>query len=201
MNEIIEAFRTRISSPLFGYAIIAFIIVNWKPLFYLFAGEVTTLERFEYFDENTTPNSLLVLPILFAIIGTIIYPWINYMFLCICIQPTDLRNSIQAQSQHNLLIRKKNLEAVHNEIQKDKENEIIRRTKIDDRISLIPNKEIRKLSEQLIMEERLERERKKGEYSKQHSEAFLKIFPEKRITKEEYSEAFLKIFPEKRINK
>jgi len=81
MREIFEALGSRIKSPLFGYAAIAFVAINWRSLFYLMAAKVTAVERIKYFENNTTFYSLILLPIVFATIGAIIYPWINALFL------------------------------------------------------------------------------------------------------------------------
>jgi hypothetical protein len=157
MKEILEAFRTRISSPLFGYLIIAFFAINWKAIFYLLAGEVPTLERIEYFESNTTINTLLTFPLIFAVLGTSIYPWINYLFLYICKKPTELRNRIQVQSEHSLLLEKQNLEQVRTSSLADREKELIERAIRDKELENIEESDEKKKIKSEI--ERLRRER------------------------------------------
>lgn len=137
MKEILEAFGTRIKSPLFGYAVIAFVAINWRPLFYLIVADETAIERISYFENNTTYYSLFLLPIFIAAIGAILYPWLNYVFLYLCKKPTDLRNSVQALSEHTLLLKKQELEEARSTLLAKKERELIERAKRDEELESI----------------------------------------------------------------
>lgn len=170
MKEIFEAIGSRIKSPLFGYVMIAFIAINWRSLFYLIASDVTAIERIKYFEENTTVNSLIFLPVIFAAFGAIIYPWINAIFLYLCKKPTELRNSIQALSEHSLLIKKQELEEVRSELLKKREQELIDRAKRDEELESLEDTETKEKIKDEI--ERLRKE--KDQLSKNNNNNNLK---------------------------
>lgn len=137
MKEIIEAFAARIKSPVFGYFVLSWVAFNWRPLFYLMISKVIVDERLIYFDKHTSIYSLIVFPFLSAITIAIVYPWFNYVFLSLCQKPSDLRNYIQADSEHKLLIRKQKLEEARSELLATKEKELIGRAKRDEEVKEI----------------------------------------------------------------
>ena len=158
MKEILEAIRSRISTPLFGYLIFSFLVINWKPLFYLLSGEVTALQRIEYFESNTTYMSILILPVGFAVFGTIIYPWINYLFISMCKKPTYLINCVQAQSEHALLIEKQNLEQTRASLLASREIELIERAERDKKLENIDDSDTKEKIKSEIEKLRIERD-------------------------------------------
>lgn len=103
MKDVVEVFHSRISNPFYGYFIFSFISVNWQALFYLLisADDVTT--RIKYFSNNSDWISLLLIPVIIGVTFTILFPWINYIFLKFRKIPTDWRNKLQANSEHELL--------------------------------------------------------------------------------------------------
>jgi len=150
MREVIEAFSSRIRSPLYGYFLISVIALNWKALFYLFFANEKVTHRIVYFEEHTSFATLLGYPLLFAALFTILYPWLNYAFLYLCRKPTELRNTVQAQSDHNLIIRKQEMEEVRSRLLKVRENDLIDRVKRNELLNEIKDTEARdKLSEDI----------------------------------------------------
>ncbi len=137
MKEIIEAFVARIKSPVFGYFILAWMAINWKPLFILFFDNNPVNKRIELFQELSSIYTLGVIPLGVAVVLSILYPWINYVFLWICRIPTDLRNSIQAESEHKLLLKKQELEEARRLVLATKERDLIDRAKRDEEIESI----------------------------------------------------------------
>jgi len=158
IKEIFEVFHSRIKSPLFGYATLSFILINWKPLIYLLLSKATMIKRISYFEENTSYTSLLILPIVFAIVCSVIYPWVNYFFLILCKKPTDLRNSIQAQSEHTLIVEKQKLENARNAFFADQEKELIERAKRDQELENIDNQDTKKKVQSEIEQLRAKRD-------------------------------------------
>lgn len=143
MKEMLEVFRTRISSPLFGYTVFAFIVINWKCLFYLFASETTALERIKYFEINTTINSLFIFPLILGIVGTIAYPWINFCLLKICSKPTDLINEAQANTEHNHLLKKLAFEKIRAAMKAEEEQQLIEEAKRDNEVESIEDPDVK----------------------------------------------------------
>ena len=110
MKDIIEAFNTRVKSPIFGYFIFSWLFFNWKPLALLFFDKALLTERISTFEVSTTIYTLLFLPIVSAVFIAIVSPWVGYVFLWVAQKPTDLKNLIQAKSEHNNLFEKQRLE-------------------------------------------------------------------------------------------
>ncbi len=119
MKEIFEVIESRVRSPLFGYFVFAFISVNWNPLFYLFVEKTRVLNRIQYFQDHTDWLTLLIFPLVTAMVLSIAYPWVNYGFLHLRKFPTDLRNKLQASSEHELLKEKQKFAEVRVQFEKD----------------------------------------------------------------------------------
>ncbi len=132
MKEIIEAFSARIKSPVFGYFVFSWMAINWRALFYLVFSNTAIDDRLGHFDKLTNNYSLVILPLIFASIIAVLYPWINYIFLYFCKKPSDLRNNLQAESEHNLLIKRQNLEEARSGFLAIKEKDLIDRAKRDE---------------------------------------------------------------------
>ncbi|PTR16072.1 hypothetical protein C8R31_10286 [Nitrosospira sp. Nsp2] len=143
MREILEVIESRIKSPVLGYFIFAFVAINWKVIFYLFVENKSALDRISYFESNTDFVFLLILPAIAAGIFSVAYPWINYFFLHLCIKPTELKNSVQARTEHNLLVVKQGLENIRSEILSRRERELIDRAKRDEELNKIEDQEIK----------------------------------------------------------
>lgn len=158
IKEIIETMSTRIRSPLFGYYFFLLLAINWKAIFYIFAADVSVKERIIYFETDTDLSSLILIPILFASIGIVAYPWINYFFLNLCKKPTELRNNIQAQSEHALLLKKQELEELRSELLSGKERELIERAKRDQELGEIEDSDIKEKIQSEIEQLRNERD-------------------------------------------
>ena len=141
MKEIFEAFVARIKSPVFGYFILSWVAFNWRPLFYLFFSDATVDDRFGHFDKLTNSFSLVIFPIVVASLIAVIYPWINYAFLYLCKKPIDLRNYLQAESEHKLLMKKKHLEEARSVFLATKEKDLIDRAKRDEEVQAITDEE------------------------------------------------------------
>jgi len=111
MKEILQALESRIKSPVIGYFTLAILIFNWQEFFFLFADKGSAADHITYFIENSSSSSLFWYPVLSAITYTLVYPWISLVFLHTCSKPTDLKNNLQATSEHRLLVEKISLRA------------------------------------------------------------------------------------------
>lgn len=157
MKEIFEAVESRIKSPVFGYFTLAFLVVNWKVIFYLLVEKKGVAERVANFENNTDIYSLLIFPIILAAAVSVFYPWVNYCFLFLCKKPTDLKNRLQAEAEHKLLIKRKELEEARSALLSTAEAELIERAKRDEELNEIDDLEVK---EKLKLElERLRKER------------------------------------------
>ena len=143
MKEIFEAFNSRLKSPVFGYFILAFFAYNWKVIFYLLVSGSEVTDRFKYFDNNTSTNSLLTYPLIVGIIGALLYPWINLFFIWMIRRPIERRQVINLISKNNILIREKEFEESRAKLLATKERELINRAKRDEEIKSLPDEKLR----------------------------------------------------------
>ena len=143
MKEVLEAFTNRLKSPVFGYFILALIALNWKVIFYLFASDTSVTDRFNYFDINTNTQSLLVKPVIISIIGAILYPWINLLFIWIIKMPIEYRQIIHISSKNKILIKEQEFEEVRAKLLATKEKELISRAKRDKEIKSFQDDDLR----------------------------------------------------------
>ncbi len=162
MKDIIEAIDSRIKNPLFGYFVFAIIAMNWEEFFYLVVDISSVADRIVYFHKGTDSFTLLVYPFLIAAFYSVIYPWVQYLFMRLSTKPTELRNSLQAQSEHKLIIRKQELEDARAQLLSSTENELIERAKRDVKLDEIENKETRDKLKSEIDQLRNEREKTRG---------------------------------------
>jgi len=110
MKDIIEEIDSRIKSPFWGYFLFSSAAINWEQLFYLIVHNGVVSERIDHFNGGTDLWSLILLPFILASAYSILYPWLQFGFMFLSKKPTDLKNSLQAQSENNLLIKKQELE-------------------------------------------------------------------------------------------
>ena len=143
MKELIDALESRVKSPLLGYFFLALFVINWRPIFYLIFENAPILERIKYFDSNSSSVSLLVWPLVFTAIVTVAYPWVRYSLVFLSIKPTELINLLQAQIEHKLLLKKKELEELRSKILSHAERELIERAKRDGELDEIEDEQIR----------------------------------------------------------
>ena len=146
MKEIYEAVESRIKSPFIGYFLISLGYLNWKPIYYLFASKLTALERVAYFEVNTSWLTLLVYPLIF----TLAYPWLSLIISLLSTKPLDLKNNIQAQSEHSLLIKRQELEEIRAQMMSTAEQEIIDRAKREEELENIDNENLKEKAQSEI---------------------------------------------------
>lgn len=78
LKELVEAFSARIRSPIIGSIALAFVIVNWKPLFFLlFSGE-PAVAKFAFYDAKKTGYSPYIYPMIVGLVFALFLPWINF---------------------------------------------------------------------------------------------------------------------------
>jgi len=143
MKEFLEALGTRIKSPVLSYYSLSLVAFNWKPIFYLFFHNGEVIDRFTYFDAETSFTTLIIFPVLMASGLSLIYPWINYVFLNLCSKPTDLKNVLQARSEHKLIVKKTELEEARARLLATTEKELIGRAKRDEELKGIEDNGLR----------------------------------------------------------
>ncbi len=75
--QSLQAFQERMRTPWMGSILIAFLLWNWQPLFYLFASDTALLARFAYFEMHTDWRSLFAGRIISGFVFAAAKPWIT----------------------------------------------------------------------------------------------------------------------------
>jgi len=149
VQDVFEALNTRIKSPYFGYALLAFLALNWRGIFVLFATEGLPLERLAAFDSHTDIKTLLAYPFVFGGVTTILSPWIKYLFGAISQKPLQLMNNLQLEIENTRVIREAELEKTRTEMFAGREQELIDRAKRDESLAELDEDVQEELKEQI----------------------------------------------------
>lgn len=166
MKDIIEEIDSRIKSPFFGYFLFSSVAINWEQLFYLIVHNGTVSERIDHFNNGSDLWSLVLFPLILASAYSIFYPWLQFVFMFLSKKPTELQNSLQAQSENNLLIEKQELEKSRTELLKEAEQELIERAKRDAKLNEIEDEAVREKLQTEIDSLRKERDDIRGSMDK-----------------------------------
>ncbi len=158
MNEILDALKTRLRSPVLGYFSIVFVAFNWKPIFYLLVQSGDVAARIEYFESNTSLWSLLFWPAAWALAIATTYPWLSLVLAHLTSAPVRMLNVHRARSEHRLLLLEKELEGERSKLLAEAEDELIDRAQRDQRLSEIESDEVRERLRAELDEMRAERD-------------------------------------------
>ena len=134
IKEFLEAMSTRVKSPVIGSVIISFVLWNWKVLFYLAFAKSTSIEKFGYFDAHMSIYSILIIPVLFGVVFSMISPWIRLYAAKFVKLPVEKYHELQTETAHKNKINKLENKIAREELEG---RLIIERKKIDYEASLI----------------------------------------------------------------
>lgn len=150
LKEIFEAASQRIRSPISSYIFLTFLIVNWKPIYFLvFSGE-TAHSKFEFFDKNTNSISLYVLPLVIGIFGAAVAPYISNFGSWWATKPTNSRRIRETNAAH-LILQAKNKFAAERENERSiYERSAIEQAKRDEEIASLKDSAVKADLEETI---------------------------------------------------
>ncbi|MHB0805389.1 hypothetical protein [Stutzerimonas nitrititolerans] len=137
MKDVIDAVSSRIKTPYFGYAVLAFLALNWRGLFLLITTTGSPQERLAAFDTVTNNYTLLVLPLLAGAVVAASTSWIQYIFGIISRKPSGLIDNLYLEAEHKRTIRQAELEQSRSDLFAVKEKELIDRAKRDEEVASI----------------------------------------------------------------
>lgn len=150
VKDIYEAWGARIKSNVFGSIAIAFILVNWKVLYFLVFADVRVETKFSYFDVNTDWVSLYFLPFLIGLLLAVGLPFINDLAHRIISDPISRVRARDDEYAHERLKKKNIFMLERNQAIKIQENFLIERAQRDQEIEKIDDEEAREhLKEQI----------------------------------------------------
>ena len=158
MKDVLDAIPDRIKSPYFGYAILAFLVLNWLGIFLLIVTEADPVKRLGAFDSETSYWSLFIFPLIAGAVVAASTHWLRYFFLLVAEKPLKLIENSNMEAQHNKAIRQAELEQKRTELTANRERELIERAKRDDSISEISDESVKKGLKEEIEKIRNERD-------------------------------------------
>ncbi|WP_102385067.1 hypothetical protein BCU19_15040 [Vibrio cyclitrophicus] len=134
MKEIFQVLEIRIRSPFMGYFTFSFIALNWKGFFYILASSESPADRIVFFENNTDSWTLFWSPFLIGALITIGYPWLASFFVYCCEKPTQIKNALQANTEHALLVEKQKLQEQRRKALASAEQQLIEQAERDQEI-------------------------------------------------------------------
>ena len=143
MDDLIEALKARISSPVLGWFSLAVLALNWKAFFFLVVQDSNVLGRIQYFEANTSVDTLTLWPLLLAVTFAALYPWLIFLLGWLTTKPIELKEKLVAESEHKLILEKKRLESARAALFADLEVELIERAKRDQKVEELDNEELK----------------------------------------------------------
>lgn len=135
MKDVIDAVSSRIKTPYFGYAVLAFFALNWRGIFLLVTTTGSPQERLAAFDTVTNNYTLLVLPLFAGAVVAASTSWIQYIFGVISRKPSGLIDNLYLEAEHKKTIRQAELEQSRSDLFAVKEKELIDRAKRDEEVA------------------------------------------------------------------
>ena len=111
LKEYIDAWSSRLRSPIAGSILVSFLVINWKPLYYLLFSEYPAAVRIGFFELNTDSTSLILKPVFFGILLAVGLPWINLVGAVISRLPIRLAKYLIVDEAMKSRIHKLELES------------------------------------------------------------------------------------------
>ncbi|WP_417559946.1 hypothetical protein [Marinomonas sp.] len=167
MKDVVDAINSRIKSPYFGYAVLAFFALNWRGVFLLLVSTGSPAERLQLFDAETSFWSLAVLPLIVGALVAASTHWLRYLFLLVARKPLELIDNSNLEADHRKFIRQAELELVRTDLAAKRESELIDRAKRDESIAEISDESKKKELEEEIKKIRSERDIKLSEKARE----------------------------------
>ncbi|HCE1489484.1 TPA: hypothetical protein NGR23_004486 [Vibrio parahaemolyticus] len=177
MKDIVDAVNARLKAPYFGYALLAFIALNWRGFFVLVLTEGSPEEKLALFDTHTGITTLVIYPFAIGVVVAATAYWLKYFFGYIERKPRELLDNLELEAQHKKIIKQTQLEQSRSNLFAVKEQELIERAKRDNEVADIEDSEAK---EKLIVRLdaiRAERDRLSQELQEQRQ-------PENSLSKE-----------------
>ncbi len=167
MKDVVDAVNSRIRSPYFGYAILAFFAFNWRGIFLLVVTKASPAERLELFDTETSIWSLVVLPLIVGALVAASTHWLKYLFFLVARTPLERIENINLEAEHKKTIRQAELEQVRVDLAAKRESELIDRAKRDESIAEILDESKKSELEKKIKKIRSERDIKLSDVARE----------------------------------
>lgn len=154
LKEVYEAWGARIKSNIFGSIIVAFCLVNWRALFFPVFEDAKAVEKFAFFDAQTTVLTLYVWPMFLGLFVALVLPYANNCAHWYVSKPVSAMRSRDDERAHERLLKKNAWLLERNREQELLEQGIIEAAKRDEEVSEIADPELKASTEEKIMRAR-----------------------------------------------
>lgn len=163
MKDLLEAINTRVKEPYWGFFLLSFIAFNWRGLFLLCFATGTAQEKIALFDAETTFSSLIVFPIITALVIMLVTPWLRVLFGWVSRLAYEKLNSQALVREHKYIAEKNKLEKERAVELANKENELIDQAKRDEDIEKIEDETVKENLKREIDQLRKDRQELKND--------------------------------------
>lgn len=141
LKETFDAWLQRVKSPVIGYIILAGLILNWKPIWFLIFADRSVYEKFAYFDIKTSSDTLFLYPVLIGVVSAVVVPWIGFAGAFLVGRPARLLRQLQqdARTDHEIYRLQKqtsveNAKAQEEAVREERQLEQAKRLKVAEEI-------------------------------------------------------------------
>lgn len=131
MKDLLDAINTRVKEPYWGFFLLSFLAFNWRGLFLLCFATGSAQEKIILFESETTVWSLIICPIITALVILLITPWLKVLFGLASRLAYEKLNSQELAREHKYIAEKNKLEKERAIELANKENELIDQAKRD----------------------------------------------------------------------
>jgi hypothetical protein len=138
IRDLIEAFHQRLRAPVFGYTLLALMLINWKAFFYLFFAESDAAIRISFFTMNTSAWTLIALPLVFGIGSALLAPWVQLWTAYWAANPTVKKRLTVLAADHKVKL----AQAEFRELQARSITAVVEAAKQKEQLNKIEDKEI-----------------------------------------------------------
>jgi hypothetical protein len=151
-KELLAAFETRVKSKVVGSIFLAFIVTNWKVLFYIMFEPTNADSKFNYFDAHTSLWTLAVIPILTGVALAATLPWVNFLGLKLTEIADRKQRQFKNNSQHLDALEKSEYEAKAQEFKARRQKAIVESAKASEEAKEIQDPIIRQKTQNELKE-------------------------------------------------
>ncbi len=131
VKDFFEVFESKLRSPVLGSTLLSFIAINWKALYVVIFSSTSFAGKFEYFDNNTDPLTLLVYPLLLGLFVVLLGPWLKLIGAHLSKLPTSKLKTLQAITAHETLLYRQKLASERKRLLATEEEALIEQAKRD----------------------------------------------------------------------
>lgn len=110
MKDLLDAINTRVKEPYWGFFLLSFLAFNWRGLFLLCFATGSAQEKIILFESETTVWSLIICPIITALVILLITPWLKVLFGLASRLAYEKLNSQELAREHKYIAEKNKLE-------------------------------------------------------------------------------------------